>query len=402
VNPAVWDVVIVGGGLAGLSLAVELAQPHHAHLRVLVLEQRTHYQRDRTWSYWSAQPHRYSALERRRWQQWAVSFDGQRQVQTTKNAHGAQHGSYCTLDADAFYAFAVAQISAAPHIHLRMGCPVRSVVPALLPVVRLEDGRQETACWVMDARPAAMPPTSAAPATSASTAAAADGSAGLSQHFVGWEIHTATDCFDAGVVELMDFQAASAGLHFFYVLPYSRRSALVESTWISGPTQQPDYAAELRGYLRQRYGLQAYDCVYREQGRLPLQHTPSTNANPRIVKLGQAAGTLRASTGFAFLETIADAQRIAECLRRSPPNQASIPAFRRQRLDAWMDSVLLAAMAAQWTQAPRFFMALFGGTRAQTLLPFLAGRATLRQRLSIALPLPKRAFLRAAWQVLRS
>lgn len=380
-NPAVWDVVIVGGGLAGLSLAVELAQPQHAHLRVLVLEQRMHYLRDRTWSYWSAQPHRYTALERRRWQHWAVSFEGKRRVQS---ASSAQQGSYCTLDADAFYTFALAQIAAAPHVQLRLNCPVRTVVPALLPMVRLADGRQETAHWVMDARPAS------------------PSNAGLSQHFVGWEINTATDCFDDSVVELMDFQAASAGLHFFYVLPYSRRSALVESTWISGPAQQPDYPAELRGYLLQRYGLQAFDCVYREQGRLPLQCTPSASANPRIVKLGQAAGTLRASTGFAFLETIADAQRIADCLRQSAPNQASIPAFRRQRLDGWMDQVLFTAMQAQWAQAPCFFMALFGGTQAHTLLPFLAGRATLRQRLSVALPLPKQAFLRAAWQVLRS
>jgi lycopene beta-cyclase len=384
-NPATWDVVIVGGGLAGLSLAVELAQPEHAHLRVLVLEKRSHYERDRTWSYWSAQPHRYTALERRRWQHWAVSFDGKRQVQSTD---APLQCGYCTLDADAFYAFAVAQITAAPHIELRMNCPVCTISEALLPVVRLHDGRPESALWVMDARPVA-------PALTGD-------SAGLHQHFVGWEIHTDTDCFDDQVVELMDFQAASAGLHFFYVLPYSRRSALVESTWISGSAVQPDYAAELRHYLHSRYGLQAYDCVYREQGSLPLQRTPSASANPRIVKLGQAAGTLRASTGFAFLETIADAQRIANCLRRSPPEQARIPAFRRQRLDGWMDSVLFAAMQAQWAEAPRLFMALFGGTRADTLLPFLAGRATLRQRLSITLPLPKRAFLRAAWQVLRT
>ena len=366
---------------------------------MLVLEQRMHYLRDRTWSYWSAQPHRYTALERRRWQQWAVSFEGKRRVQcagSISSASSTQLGSYCTLDADAFYAFALAQIAAAPHLQLRLNCPVRTIVPALLPVVRLEDGRQETAHWVMDARPAT------APTTATPSAAPTRGSAGLSQHFVGWEINTATDCFDDSVVELMDFQAASAGLHFFYVLPYSRRSALVESTWISGPAQRPDYAAELRGYLLQRYGLQAFDCVYREQGYLPLQCTPSASANPRIVKLGQAAGTLRASTGFAFLETIADAQRIADCLRHSPPNQASIPAFRRQRLDGWMDQVLFTAMQAQWAQAPCFFMALFGGTQAHTLLPFLAGHATLRQRLSVALPLPKQAFLRAAWQVLRS
>lgn len=41
-----WDIVIAGGGLGGLSLAVELAQPEHAHLRALVLEKRTEYLRD--------------------------------------------------------------------------------------------------------------------------------------------------------------------------------------------------------------------------------------------------------------------------------------------------------------------------------------------------------------------
>ena len=56
------------------------------------------------------------------------------------------------------------------------------------------------------------------------------------------------------------------------------------------------------------------------------------------------------------------------------------------------------ALKSRWPTAPRYFMALFGGVQAQTLVPFLVGNATLWQRLKIAMQLPKGDFLRAAWR----
>jgi len=376
-----WDVVIVGGGLGGLSLAVELAQPRYAHLRVLILEKRACYRRDRTWSYWGTHRHRYTDLERRRWHRWSVRFEGRQCVQASDIA-------YCTIDADAFYGAAVAQIAAATHLHLRMACSVASVsatgIAGAFPEVQLEDGRRESAHWVMDARPVEH--------------AGHAGPAGLVQHFVGWEIRTPHDCFDDTLVELMDFQPASTGLHFFYVLPYGPRRALVETTWISTLQPPPDYEAELHAYLKSRYGLGPFECVYRERGQLPLQCEPPVTASPRIVRLGQAAGTLRPSTGFAFLETVADAQRLAQCLGQADARTATIPPYRRKTLNRWMDRVFFQALESRWPTAPRYFMALFSGTRAQTLVPFLSGNATLWQRLKVAMQLPKADFLRAAWQ----
>ena len=380
----VWDVVIVGGGLSGLSLAVELAQPQFAHLQVLVLEKRTEYLRDRTWSYWATQPHRYTALERKRWTSWRVRFNGQQALQ---RASAQSDLAYCSIDADAFYAFAQTQIAASPNVHLQMGMSVSDIQDGPVQTLSMADGTTLCSTWVMDARPLAKPR-----------------SASLCQHFVGWEIQTPIDCFDDRTVELMDFQSAQCGLHFLYVLPYGPRQALIESTWMSAYSHQPDFEAELQNYLTARYGLANYKRVYQERGCLDLQAAPRTypvtDGSYKTVSLGRAAGTLRASTGFAFLETIADARRIAECFKNVPLASVRVLPYRPDKMDGWMDRIFCDGLAADWPRAPEFFMAMFKGVAANTLVAFLTGRPSLTQRLEVSLQLPKWHFLRAARRVL--
>jgi lycopene beta-cyclase len=372
-----WDIVIVGGGLGGLALAVELAQPASSHLRVLLLEKRTQYKRDRTWSYWATQAHRYIPLERKRWHQWGVHF-GERHVQQQSNL------AYCTIDADKFYDFAQAQIAAAPNVELRLGASVKEIIDASQPHVLLEDGTQVAAAWVMDARP-----------DEKSIAHS------LYQHFLGWEVHAETDCFDSDAVELMDFQPASSGLHFFYVLPYSRRSALVETTWISSGAHLPDYKAELEAYLRKRFGIARYQSVYQEQGKLSLQTQMQKHSAQRVIPLGRGSGTLRPSTGFAFLETVADAQRIARCFARTSIESVSIVPYRRNQVNLWMDKVFFEAMTSNWQGAPDYFMALFEGVEPESLIAFLSGHPTFAQRLTVAMQLPKLHFLRAGMRSIK-
>lgn len=376
-NQTDWDVVIVGGGLSGLSLAVELAQPAFKHLRVLVLEKRSHYTRDRTWSYWATQAHRYSALERRRWNSWRVSFAGQLARQTSSVP-------YCSLDADVFYDFAVAQIAAAPHVQLRMNACVSELTGGEYPTARLDDGSVVSAKRLMDARPPTNPNTNA-----------------LSQHFSGWEINTDTDSFNADTVELMDFQQANSGLHFFYVLPYSPRQALVESTWISANHHRPDYAAEIQAYLNHRYGIRSAKPTYSEYGRLDLQMPQATIAGNRITPLGRGAGTLRPSTGFAFLETVADAKRIASYFDGVPQDaigSVRIAPYKRPAVDLWMDEVFLRAIMSDWPRAPEYFMAMFKGVESSALVSFLSGNPALVQRLQVVKHLPKLPLMRAALQ----
>ena len=375
-----WDVIIVGGGLAGLSLAVELADPQCSHLNVLVLEQRTHYARDRTWSYWATEAHRYSHLERHHWRQWKTSLNGH--VVQRKSPGQA----YCTLDGDAFYGHACAVIAASANVQRRMGTAVQTIVPGtpgqLQVQVQLQGGELLEAHWVMDARPHPLPRTRF-----------------MAQHFEGWEIEADCDCFDPQTLDLMDFQPSNEGLHFFYVLPYTARRALVETTWVSRWADGVDYAGQLEKYLAQRWPGMRYQKVYRERGILNLESQPK-HSDARILPLGRNAGTLRQSTGFAFLNTVADASRIAQLIGHAAPGWPleTIQAYKPSGIDLWMDQIFLEALQADWQRAPCYFIAMFEQVDPLTLTAFLSGSASVAQRAQVVMSLPKADFIRAAWR----
>jgi lycopene beta-cyclase len=380
-----WDIVIVGGGLSGLALAVELASPEFAELSVLVLEKRLAYERDRTWSYWApaaGKQHAYSQLERARWGQWAVSLNGRTCLHTSAQL------VYATLDADAFYAAAVQAIKASKNVELRLGQGVASVSAqrtSQITAISTEQGDTQHARWVFDARP----PQRVAQST-------------LVQQFAGWEVHTEHDAFDAGTVQLMAFEPHAKGLHFWYVLPYSARSALVESTWISPASWQPDYDQELKRYLEQHLQSKRYNVVYREQGVLPLDAVKPTPSS-QVVPLGRGGGTLRPSTGYAFLDTLAHAKGLVDSLRKTL-SQGSVDkvrtnwqpqAFTRPATDHWMDAVFLNALGQDWYRAPQYFMQMFERVGADCVVAFLSGSASFTQRIAIMRALPVAPFASA-------
>ena len=306
-------------------------------------------------------PHCYTSLERKRWNAWRVSFNGQQALQRVNSPRGL---AFFTIDAGAFYAFAQAHIAAAPNMHLQMGMSVTDIQDGPVPTVLLGDDTTLRSSWVMDARPLGLPQAHS-----------------LCQHFMGWEVEIPTDCLGDSVVELMDFQPVTDGLHFLYVLPYGPRNALIESTWMSPYAHSPDYESELRHYLQSRYGLTSYKRAYQEQGCLDLQATPLvylvTDGSYKRLSLGRAAGTLRSSTVFAFLKTIADAKRIAQCFANLLLAAVRVPPYRRDWLDMWMDKIFCDGLMADWSRAPEFFLAMFKGVATNMLVAFLTGRPTI-------------------------
>jgi len=361
--PAAYDVAIIGAGLAGLSLAVRLAEPCFAGLRVLVLEPRTHYRRDRTWSYWSLQPHPFQSAVAASWDRWTIATPDR---VVTRCAPGLRYES---IPADRLYRLALDQIKAAPHITLRQGVTAYAEEDDEGVQLRFS-GETARARFAFDTRP----PVSL-------------GAHGLTQIFSGWEIETRDAVFDPSAVTLMDFRCAQEGAaHFTYVLPSTTRRALVEDTWFAQcGLPPPDYRTAIRDHMRDRYGVTAFDIVFEERGALPMDPVFRPMAGRWLLPIGTAGGGTRPSTGYAFNAIQAQCDTIAAALLAG---RAPRPVRRRPGIVRLMDRVLLDMLDRQPEMGAPLFASLFERCDPRTLVRFLNDRAGLADLLAVGLAMP--------------
>lgn len=370
------DHVIAGAGCAGLSLAVQIALQARRRgercPRVVLVEPRAAYARDRTWCYWKFVEHPFAAAVTHRWTRWRVR-DGAREVVRGSAAHPYEH-----VAGDAFYAVARRILGEFPEIELRLGCEVREIVEEGDGVVVATSDGPVRAALAFDSRPAPPP---------ASDADEVD----LVQHFVGWEVEADGPVFDPEVPVLMDFAVSQArGLHFLYVLPFAPTRALVETTYVS-PAGLPEavYEADLRAYLRARHGVAAPAVRFVERGAIPMTTRPAApRRSPRIVHLGLRGGLAKPSTGYAFQAIQAHAAALAgELLARpgAPPTTAST----RAPAAVAMDRVLLSHLHRAPERGPTIFVDLFERLAPDLLCRFLsdAARPLDYPRVMLATPL---------------
>jgi lycopene beta-cyclase len=276
VSSSQFDIVIVGGGVGGLALAAELAAPEFSNLRVVVLEKRTSYFRDRTFSFWRFdEPHWTDALIVRQWTRWRVA-SGLGDNDNCVVSH-TEH-PYCTIFCDAYYTEARARIAQCSHVQLLTGIEVTALDAD--GTVHTNSG-VFTAPRVFDARPHTAAPSA------------------FVQHFVGWEIEAQEDIFDDTTVDLMEFLPTLNAVHFFYVLPISKRYALVETTWLGTLPTAPTYSTELHNYIAARWPAVRFVTRYEERGVLDLTVRAPATRQGCVVPLGARGGTLRASTGVS-------------------------------------------------------------------------------------------------------
>ena len=370
------DVVILGGGCAGLSLAAHLARPGGAALRTVILEPRTAYSNDRTWSGWRGKPHLFSACASTSWARWRVAAGGR----VVERGHARR--VYETIPAAAFYAEAQRRIDAAPHISLRLGtAALRTGAGIDGAWVDTDQGRLR-AQIVVDTRP---PPPEAG--------------AGLLQTFTGLEIETELPCFDPAVADLMMFDAPSHHhISFMYGLPLSHTRALLELTRFSAHAMAPPSEAEVLASLAgacipagARFTVRRF-----ETATLAMRPgLPPPLVHPRLLRLGTLAGAARPATGYAFASIQHQAEALAARLRQGTQaacgwQPAPLPAWMR-----FMDALFLRVLRRQPERGPDMLFSLFKHCHPAALIRFMSGTASLADAAFVAASLPPAPFLAA-------
>jgi len=367
------DLVILGGGCAGLSLGTRLAELGASSPTAMILEARTHYTNDRTWCFWEEGNPRLQSSIKHRWQNLTLRAQGRElSVDCGKNP-------YCLLPAGEFYRAAVAAVSRSECVDLAMN-------EKILTPPRKTGNRWEvdtahgsfSAKMVVDTRP---------------TQQAKRGGAILWQSFYGREIECDADTFDPSRADLMDFSpGGDADIRFTYCLPMSSTRALIETTVFGvEPQSRLALSRELDAAVERYVAHTGYTVLRSEEGILPMG-IKSAKADPdkTYVRAGLTSGGARPSTGYAFQRIQRWADKCAQSLQagRLPLGHAPDPFLLRA-----MDRLFLSVLRARPAEAPLMFLSLFEKVHPSRLIRFLSDGGSLLDYAIVASSLPVRFFL---------
>jgi lycopene beta-cyclase len=378
-----FDYLIVGGGAAGLSLAYHISQePRLAGKRVLLLEPAAKDQNDRTWSFWTDEPMLFDGIVAHEWEQLAFRSPSFEQV------FQLQRHRYKMIRGLDFYQFVRAALLARPEQFTLVQDTVETLENT--PEGARATGLADTyaARYAFDSRPPQLEPRPHKHRY-------------LLQHFVGWEVETPHDVFDPATVEFMDFRGEQHHeARFIYVLPFSKRRALVEYTLFSARVlPQAEYEQAMRSYLEQ-LGVTDFRIEAVEIGAIPMtDHPMPASAGPHIVNLGTRAGRAKPSTGYAFKRIQEHSARLVAALAATgqpPPDLTG---------DRWQfglfDALLLDIMQRRGETTRDIFTELFRHNSVERIFDFLDERTSALANLQVMNSVTPWPFLRSIGHMLR-
>lgn len=368
--------LIGGAGAAGLSLAVHLLE-RGVRRRILLFDPRQRYSDDRTWCYWHFDSHPFEACVSHRWHRWRVAAPGREAVT------GSANHPYCHIRGEDFYRYARELIDAAPNVEQHLGVSVLGVSADGDRVQAETTGGTVAGDFFFDSRPPRP-------------------GRGLVQHFAGLFVETPAPVFTPGTVTLMDFAVPAlpgvAGPCFMYLLPFSSRQALVESTAFSPWKQHPPgggrsaatHRAAVEAYLERHHPGIRYEVRAEERGEIPMAVLPAP-AGGRILPIGTAAGCARASSGYAFDAIQRTSRDMADAVcRGADPSRVQI--WRRRA--RWLDRIFLSFLEHRPELAPRVFASLFGRLSGDVMPRFLSDRESAIDVLRVMTAMPTGVFAR--------
>ena len=349
-----FDYIIVGGGCAGLSLAYELEINEKFKDKTLaIIEPRAEYKKDKTWSFWKVATHNFDDCVKKSWKNFTINIPNQ------TNHLECINYPYQSIDSGLFYEKINTKLKQNKNIFFFKDInevnTKNSFIFNSVPSIK-KDYRN------------------------------------LWQHFCGVEIETQNNFFDEEIFNLMDFDCDQReSVHFFYTLPYSKNTALIETTWLSkmNDSSQKDYDLQIKDYIENSLKLKNYKITYKEEGAIPLFY-PTYKKEKNKINIGTAGGMTRLSTGYTFLNIQEHSKYICE-------NFENITQTKKYKIDnkyQFLDEIFLRVLEKNPEKMPDIFFKMFKAS-PKTVIKFLSNKSNFFEDLSIIFKMPKLTFIKA-------
>ena len=348
-----FDYIIIGGGCAGLSLAYELEIKKKLKNKTLaIIDNRTNYNRDKTWSFWKVNPHNFDDCVIKNWKDFSIN------IPNKTNYVNCARTPYQSIDSGLFYKKIFNRLEKNQNIKFLKTINDVNVSKSLIfnSLHNIKPNKND-----------------------------------LWQHFAGFEIEVEKKNLDSEIMNLMDFDCEQKNsVHFFYTLPYSKSRALVETTWLSNMMDETEknYDDQLKNYIEKNLNIKNYKILYEEQGKIPLFHPPTVKNNNEI-SIGTAGGMTRLSTGYTFLNIQEHSKYICNNLEKIN----KVKKFEIKKKYIFLDKIFLKVLSKHPQRMPEIFYDMFTANN-EKVINFLSNKSNVLEDISIILKMPKLLFLR--------
>ena len=349
-----FDYIIIGGGCSGLSLAYELQINEKLKDKTLaIIEPRTEYKKDKTWSFWKVASHNFDDCVKKSWENFSIN------IPKRINHLECNVYPYQSVDSGLFYEKINNKLKENKNISFFKDISEinskNSFIFNSVPTIK----KNHHNLW---------------------------------QHFCGVEIETQSNYFDDEIFNLMDFDCDQReSVHFFYTLPYSKNKALVETTWLSkmNDNSQKDYDAQIKYYIEKNLKIKNYKINYKEEGAIPLFY-PIYQKEKNKINIGTAGGMTRLSTGYTFLNI----QEHSKYISKNIENISNVKKFEISKKYRFLDDIFLRVLNKNPEMMPDIFFKMFKSS-PKTVIKFLSNKSNFFEDLLIILKMPKWTFVKA-------
>jgi lycopene beta-cyclase len=315
---------VIGGGVAGLSLARELAKTPQLPGQVILSDPRTEYTNDRTFGFWLTPDEDALLKPEHRVKRWSISTASEHLIQT------GVHYQYGIRSAGSLYQEACEAIDAHPQI-TRVPSAVES---------------RPDAVHVYDSRPPRVDHFK------------------IVQAFSGTEIRCPTP-HGVDTIGLMDaLEVTNHGVQFRYVLPLDAHRLLVEHTVFSAEPADLNALDQLNAqWIQSQWS--AAQTIRQEAALIPMgyEHPMTHFGHP----IGARGGMTRPATGYGYRTMQYWAAE--EAARLVKTNTAR--SYQPNWLHHWMDHLFLDLIRDRPDVIPAVFLAMGRGLTGDQLAQFM-------------------------------
>lgn len=375
-----YDYIIIGNGLAGLQLALAFNNDtHFINKRIALIDPSTKTSNDKTWSFWEQNVGRWDDIIYQKWSK-ATIFASNKTIDLNLHPY-----CYKTIRAIDFYTHCITILKQNENITF-LNETVTSVVDGEIVTINTNINKY-TANHVFDSRIAKDAMSRLNHYTT------------ITQHFKGWIIKTNKDAFDPETITMMDYRLKDGNQTTFnYVLPFSKREALVEFTYFTEHTvEEHVYDSYIKKYIKDYLKIEDYQIIETEMGQIPMTNFPFEQSNTNnITKIGTAGGWVKGSTGYSFKLT---EKKVAIIIANIKANQIPSKDLFKAKYKFY-DKIFLKVLKDENYKGEWIFEKFYSKNSTQTMFRFLDEDSSFKEELQIMYSLFSWSFIKAFFKTL--